>query len=51
MDCYSDPTHLQKARSEFLEATKEHAYKCPIPDEIKPRQYDNPERNIFVERN
>ena len=38
MRCYTDPTHIQKAREEFQQATKGRPYQTLLPDEIsKPR--------------
>jgi aminobenzoyl-glutamate utilization protein B len=42
IDCYSDPLHLQKARAEFAASTHGQPYQCPIPDDVQPRQYENP---------
>jgi aminobenzoyl-glutamate utilization protein B len=38
MRCYTDPSHIQKAREEFQQATQGRPYQTLIPDEIgKPR--------------
>jgi aminobenzoyl-glutamate utilization protein B len=43
IDCYSDPTHLKNVREEFERATLNQPYQCPIPDYVKPPQYENQE--------
>ena len=40
IDCYSDPKHLEKARAEFDKATKDHPYRSPLPDYVKPPRYE-----------
>ena len=44
VDLFSDPIHLQKARAEFEESTRDQPYKNPIPDYVQPPNYPNPER-------
>ncbi len=44
MDCFTDPQILQKAREEFLQSTHGQPYQCPIPPEVRPRHYENPEK-------
>jgi aminobenzoyl-glutamate utilization protein B len=44
MDCYSDPQHLQKARAEFVKATRGKPYQSPLPEHVQPPRYE-PERN------
>jgi aminobenzoyl-glutamate utilization protein B len=39
MDCYTDPVHLQRARQEFDVSMGPHPYTCPIPMNVKPKQY------------
>jgi aminobenzoyl-glutamate utilization protein B len=34
MDCYADPTHIEKAREEFQKSTKDKSYKAMIPDDV-----------------
>ena len=34
LECYTDPTHIQKAREEFARSTKGQPYKSMIPDEV-----------------
>ena len=42
MDCFEDPSHLQKARQEFLKATGNQPYRCSIPEQVKPPQFEHP---------
>ena len=44
IDCYMDPSHLEKARTEFDAATADQPYICPIPEQIPPKVFHNPER-------
>ncbi len=46
IDCYSDPTHIQKARAEFEKAISAQPYISPVPAELSPRTYPNPVRNV-----
>jgi aminobenzoyl-glutamate utilization protein B len=52
MDCYTDPTHVEKAREEFKQSTKGEPYKAMIPDEIvrPPAVSDNLPSNNLVGR-
>ncbi|MBN1937157.1 MAG: amidohydrolase [Anaerolineae bacterium] len=45
-DLYSDPAHLQKAREEFVKATQDNPYVSPLPEQTRPPQHPNPERNV-----
>jgi aminobenzoyl-glutamate utilization protein B len=35
MDCYTDPTHIEKAREEFQKSTKGQPYKSNIPENVE----------------
>ena len=45
MDCYTDPSHLQKALAEFEKATRDHPYKSPLPVHVQPPRYPEPEND------
>ncbi|HEY9075723.1 MAG TPA: amidohydrolase [Anaerolineaceae bacterium] len=42
IDLYNDPSLLQKVRAEFETATKDHPYRCPLPDSVLPPRYPRP---------
>ncbi len=46
IDCFSDPIHIEKAREEFNKAISAQPYTSPVPEELAPRQYPNPIRNV-----
>ncbi|HEX5505592.1 MAG TPA: hypothetical protein VFW96_23445, partial [Thermomicrobiales bacterium] len=33
---YTDPTHLERARTEFQAATDGQPYRCPLPPDLAP---------------
>jgi aminobenzoyl-glutamate utilization protein B len=44
MDLYADRAKLQKARQEFVAATRDDPYRSPLPDGVEPPQFPNPLR-------
>ncbi len=44
IDLFSEPDHLRRVREEFEKATEGKLYQCPMPANIQPPQYPNPER-------
>lgn len=44
IDLYRDPKHLKEIREEFQKTAGSQPYQCPIPEHIRPPQYENPER-------
>jgi aminobenzoyl-glutamate utilization protein B len=46
IDLYADPERLRPIRSEFEAMLKAHPYHSPIPDDLQPPRFHNPERNV-----
>lgn len=44
IDLYRDPKHLKEIHEEFQKTAGSQPYQCPIPEHIRPPQYENPER-------
>ncbi|MBN1642689.1 MAG: amidohydrolase [Anaerolineae bacterium] len=45
IDLFADPEHLEHARREFEEATRDRPYTSPIPDHVSPPHHVHPERD------